>query len=287
MSISNKLSVLLLFIFLDHAFAWTAGNGKFQWLNPAELGKCSGRGSYVFATRQCDCDKGWGSDSDISLSKSPRCDVRICPSGHTFGTSVPSAATTAHELRECSGAGLCDRATGECTCFDGFGGRACERIICPNDCSGNGRCLNIKQMAKDATSFPLTTTAYSYGTAATIETTTWDQNRTYGCVCDSYNWNVGLASGERQLSEFFGSDCSSRRCPSGNDPMTTADETDCSGKSNNGASTTAPTGASGNLCHIECSNRGTCDHTSGTCSCYNGYYGEACQTMSQLAFKTE
>jgi len=39
----------------------------------------------------------------------------------------------------------------------------------------------------------------------------------------------------------------------------------------------------GNLCHVECSNRGTCNHLEGICTCYNGYYGDACQTMSSLA----
>lgn len=35
-------------------------------------------------------------------------------------------------------------------------------------------------------------------------------------------------------------------------------------------------GAAKNLCHVECSNRGMCDASSGTCKCFVGYYGEAC-----------
>jgi hypothetical protein len=38
-------------------------------------------------------------------------------------------------------------------------------------------------------------------------TTTWDEDRMYGCVCDS-SWAVGLRSGERQSSQWFGPDCS-------------------------------------------------------------------------------
>lgn len=138
-------------------------------------------------------------------------------------------------------------------------------------------------MAKFDTAFPLTASSSAdYGDIDTIETSTWDQNRTFGCICDSYKWNVGLDDGEHQLAEYFGPGCSLRRCPSGDDPMTDADETDCNGKSQNGASTTAPTGAAGNLCHIECSNRGICNHKDGLCECFPGYYGDACQSMSSL-----
>ena len=48
-------------------------------------------------------------------------------------------------------------------------------------------------------------------------------------------------------------DCT-EHCPSGNDPMTDADETDCSDKQNNGAD--FGTGQPGNLCHVDCANRG-------------------------------
>ena len=48
----------------------------------------------------------------------------------------------------------------------------------------------------------------------------------YGCVCDS-SWAVGLSSGQRQSSEWFQHDCSLRHCPTGDDPRTTKDETDC------------------------------------------------------------
>lgn len=35
-------------------------------------------------------------------------------------------------------------------------------------------------------------------------------------------------------------------------------------------------GAAGNLCHVDCSNKGQCDHGSGECTCYEGFYGINC-----------
>ena len=102
-------------------FSWTFGSGRFQWLS-----NCNLHGSYHFQTRSCICEDGWGSDNDVSLVKSPRCDIRICPAGPSIA-SIPTATNKAHAMAECSDAGMCDRDTGECQCFDGFAGRACER----------------------------------------------------------------------------------------------------------------------------------------------------------------
>ena len=66
--------------------------------------------------------------------------------------------------------------------------------------------------------------AYSYG--GNQATTTWDEGKIFGCVCDS-SWDVGYASGQTQATQYFGADCSLKRCPSGDDPRTTTiDETD-------------------------------------------------------------
>lgn len=34
---------------------------------------------------------------------------------------------------------------------------------------------------------------------------------------------------------------------------------------------------------VDCSNRGLCDYFSGTCTCFEGYYGLACEYKSALA----
>ena len=96
--------------------------------------------------------------------------------------------------------------------------------------------------------------------------TTWDAEVMQGCLCDS-SWPVGIGPGERQQPEWFGPDCSLRRCPTGDDPFTHGvDETDCSNQ-------TLPSGVvtkNGNKCHVDCSNRGLCDHALGVCKCFDG-----------------
>eukprot|EP00753_Platysulcus_tardus_P008088 PLAT15607.1.p1 GENE.PLAT15607.1~~PLAT15607.1.p1 ORF type:complete len:260 (+),score=93.18 PLAT15607.1:34-813(+) len=231
---------------------------------------CSGHGTCGALTKQCTCNDGWGSDSDIALYKSADCSTRVCPAGAAW-VDVATSATAAHADAECSNAGLCDRSTGLCACFPGYSGDACQRRDCPNDCSGHGRCLSMKELATEDTALPLTAADTSY--TGFESTTTWDENKIFGCVCDS-SWDVGLDSGETQEPEYFGPDCSLRHCPSGDDPSTAAVETNCQGE--NG-------GAAGNLCQVDCSNRGICNYQTGICDCFSGYTGLACGTVDALA----
>lgn len=48
---------------------------------------------------------------------------------------------------------------------------------------------------------------FEYGTALAMKSSAWDYQTMYSCVCDS-TWPVGFNSGERQLAEYFGPDCS-------------------------------------------------------------------------------
>jgi len=102
----------------------------------------------------------------------------------------------AHNKVECSNMGVCDRSTGQCQCRDGFNGRACSRLACPNDCSQHGVCQDMAHFAslKD----PGEGQVYSY-------TDVWDSDKIFGCNCDK---------------GFFGPDCSLRHCPTGDDPLT-------------------------------------------------------------------
>jgi len=144
----------------------------------------------------------------------------------------------------------------------------------------------MKELAQEVTAFPLIHGDKLYTYEEDETTTTWDEDMLYGCLCDS-SWEVGLGAGQRRDAEWFGYDCSMRHCPSGDDPVTSVDETDCNDV---GTNATRPNyygefgnGTTGNLCHVDCSNRGLCDYASGLCHCFTGHYGENCGSMSVLA----
>lgn len=99
-------------------------------------------------------------------------------------------ADEGHFYAECSGVGICDRSSGECSCFPGYGGVACNRTVCPSDCSGHGICRTL------ADTLPADIEWYQL----------WEATKSTRCVCDA---------------GFDGLDCSERVCPNGNDPLTT------------------------------------------------------------------
>ena len=60
-------------------------------------------------------------------------------------------------------------------------------------------------------------------------------------------------------------------------------ETDCSGRQAPGSTAV---GASGNLCHVDCANRGVCDYRTGTCACFTGFSGSSCtKGITEFAYK--
>ena len=100
-------------------------------------------------------------------------------------------SNTAHYYMECSNKGSCLRATGECACYQGYEGVACQRASCPGTptCSGHGVCKSIRQLAY----------ADNYNFYEL-----WDKDSTMGCACDG---------------GYYGPDCSLRRCKFGVDPL--------------------------------------------------------------------
>merc|ERR1711998_808422 len=83
-------------------------------------------------------------------------------------------AQTAHDYRECSNKGLCDRSSGTCECFPGYEGSACQRASCPSSsngvCSGHGTCKSIQELSLE-----------DHGNVYRL----WDEDVTMGCDCDA------------------------------------------------------------------------------------------------------
>jgi hypothetical protein len=102
-----------------------------------------------------------------------------------------------------------------CKCFDGYTGSACQRTTCPNDCSGHGSCLTVREIAsgsriggttgrnyKDTAFF----NGYTEHTGVSSKFTydLWDADKNQACACDA---------------GYFGPDCSLLECPRGADPL--------------------------------------------------------------------
>lgn len=252
----------------------------------AQQSKCHQNGDCDYCLETCTCRSGYGSSSDVvplAGGLDGGCALRICPAGKAIG-DLPSGPSNAHAPAECSNAGRCDRLTGRCECYAPFSGSACEKMSCPNDCSGHGECVTIGELSKLEDGFPISNN-FLYGSADGIKSIAWDHDVMSACLCFS-SWPVGFGPGQRQLAEYFAADCSLKHCPSGDDPFTPLDETNCQGKLQ--ATTafapkddgTRGKGLFGNLCHVDCSGRGVCDYSNGLCACFEGSWGEACQHRS-------
>lgn len=148
---------------------------------------CSGHGS-CGANDKCTCYLRAGADSNEPAWVFHDCSGRSCPKDIAWIGEIVDT-NNAHPRVECSNAGICDRKSGECTCFANYEGIACERTVCPNKCSGAGVCYSQYQIAYDA--------------EATYQTP-WDAKKSTGCVCDK---------GRR------GPDCSLVECPTGIDVL--------------------------------------------------------------------
>lgn len=157
------------------------------------LGLCSGSPEY-----RCDCQEGrHGAD----------CALMSCPAGKSWTAAPTAGHNSAHALAECSDMGICDTTLGTCTCADGFSGAACEYLDCPGtnslECSGNGVCYSMKQLAQLATTNG-DPSPYSYGLDPN-NPLTWDYDQIRGCLCSD---------------GFEGYDCSFKSCPKGDNPLT-------------------------------------------------------------------
>lgn len=215
----------------------------------------------------------------------------------------PATVNGVHERLECSGQGLCDRETGKCDCFPGYGGEACTRTTCPDDCSGHGVCLSLRRLAQDAADAWDATRAVHVAAGGTALSATgsiqvyngWDADKEYGCKCDT---------------GFRGPACDMQECPSFTDPMNGCGGGPCNNAlydtgsagvveattnldlSTEAIATSYPFGKTYSACtkdskcstleQRDCSGRGICDYETGQCNCFSGFYGEACQIQTIL-----
>jgi hypothetical protein len=179
--------------------------GRTQLMSGAQYGaycpnSCSRHGTCRNFGR-CTCYSRPGSDEPAWTEND--CSLRTCPKGKAW-SDLASGNHEAHAKEECSMAGTCNRKTGECECFSGYEGKACERSLCPNDCNGRGRCVTQEILAYEASK------TYSEP---------WDAQKEAGCVCD-----IGAR----------GPDCSLEECATGVDPRGSPKANsfgrDCSGR---------------------------------------------------------
>ena len=103
--------------------------------SPARLTACLLVSFHTFAraseTGICpagECAGLWADQVCVSLT------LLLCCTADAAWTDVPTAADTAHATAECSNAGICNRNTGQCECFAGFEGDACQRSTLPAQC---------------------------------------------------------------------------------------------------------------------------------------------------------
>lgn len=134
------------------------------------------------------------------------CSDRICPYDIAW-VDTPNKAGKFHKYAECSGKGVCDRSSGNCMCFDGFEGNACQRSACPNDCSGHGTCEFIQDFGYGQTWNDYTSEGFNDDTKK-FAYHIWDKSKARACVCDAMYNDV---------------DCSKRMCPYGTDVLAVSD----------------------------------------------------------------
>lgn len=131
------------------------------------------------------------------------CSSRTCPYGVAW-VDKAYADGAAHQNAECSNAGFCERATGNCKCNEGFTGSACQRTSCPSGCSGHGTCSTIRDLSVfEGPDYDHAVT--NYGDGLGVEYNQWDKYSVTACKCDQ---------------GFAGPDCSQMLCPKGDDPLT-------------------------------------------------------------------
>ena len=221
---------------------------------------------------------GYTAFKHVRTQASPQGTWEMWP-GDFFGNGAARSKDTVqdegHYYMECANRGLCDRSTGECECFDGYAGAACQRLVCPEDCSGHGTCETVDELRQQNLTMLTHTTGKPCSVrtrlhqkvvrtdcdlSATLSAGDWVQigthlptriNTVEKHQFTLYNgFKESLPSGTHiyEINKYelwdahknrackcdpmyTGNDCSLRKCPYGDDPLTVTgfDPSDSSG----------------------------------------------------------
>merc|ERR1739847_210257 len=215
----------------------------------------------------------------------------------------------------------CDRATGLCSCFAGYTGSSCQRTACPDDCSGHGTCRSNRDFAYDwaiAKTIQMHSTTQTDHTELFKEIYfasydgAWDSDMHYGCKCDKGYRGPSCAMVEcPSLNDPLDDKCADPEnvatvitdfqlqfdSPFGNtgweiaylqrkgiaspkSDMATSDFDKTLIDDDNGRKVYS---CYGSMAGQDCSGRGICDYSSGTCKCFSGYAGTACESVESMA----
>jgi hypothetical protein len=103
--------------------------------------------SFLTLMNRCECFDGFGAPLEgVPVQPrdiAPDCSRRTCQVGAKI-RAVPVNERQAHVVKaECSDNGVCNRATGVCQCAPGWGGTACDRLLCPDECSGKNTAVVV------------------------------------------------------------------------------------------------------------------------------------------------
>jgi len=311
-------------------FKWTTGaHNVWKFTDKAAYDACdfaAGKGAVVGTTTGYTYAAA-GTDDEVFFSTQL---ANECTDGNKMRLIQADAGgaavvNTGNNLRcfhlpeaECSDQGLCDRATGLCSCFPGYSGSSCQRTVCPDDCSGHGTCRSNRDFAYD---WAVAKTKQIHDKTQTkIEEKfretyfasyddAWDSDKHWGCKCDA---------------GYRGPSCALVECPSDKDPLDDKCVGDNPTVTDFQLQYDAPFGADGweqaysqktgsveessdvslsdindyyrldengrkvygcygNISGQDCSGRGICDYSSGTCKCFSGYAGTACEKVEEMA----
>ena len=158
---------------------------------------CSGHG-VCSVENACLCDTNYQIVADCSLT--------TCPSG-TAWVDKPYGNTTynlGHAAAECSNMGTCNRLSGQCECFSGYEGQACQRAV--SYCGEHGFPMTMSDIYSvySTEMFHDTLSIVNYD-ATNLTFQGWEADKLQSCVCD-----MG----------YTGPNCHMKMCPKGDDPLT-------------------------------------------------------------------